>query len=76
MRRGVIGRELRITAVAIVKLLELLGYRFDKRLTDALYTLDAGSVGGMATLFPMIGASTACLRYQVGSPRPKQTGNR
>jgi hypothetical protein len=41
-RLGDIGEALGITAVAAGKLLELLGYRFDKRVTDAAVTAGCG----------------------------------
>jgi hypothetical protein len=41
-RLGEIGRALGVTAVAVGKLLELLGYRFDKRVTDSAVSAGCG----------------------------------
>jgi hypothetical protein len=41
-RLGDTGRELRITAVATGRLLELLGFRFDKRVTDIAVAAGCG----------------------------------
>jgi hypothetical protein len=44
-------------AVAAGKILERLGYRFDKHVTDSAFRLDAVSVDGTITPLPMIGTT-------------------
>jgi hypothetical protein len=73
-RLGDIGRALGITAVAVGRMLELLGYRVAKHVTDRAVAVGCGVHGGMVSRCTMIGT------WSVWSPpsdrQPKLPANR
>ena len=73
-RLGDIGRPLGITAVAAGKILGLLGYRFDKRVTDAAVAAECSVRRWTVSRCTMIGTSTGWC--QPSDRQPKSPANR
>jgi hypothetical protein len=63
-----------ITAVATGRILELLGYRFDKHVTDSAVAADAECAGGTVTPCMMIGTWSA--RWPPSDRQPHPPGTR